>query len=202
MPLLVGPALAAGVLRQLEQPRLAADGGLELRAWHPGDAPMVHAAYGCPEIQRWHVRRFDTVVEAGEWIGQWQQRWADEDAASWAIVDGEPVGQVGLRSISLAEGSAGVSYWVAPGARGKAVAARAVEAVCRWAFDEIGFHRLEIHHSTANEASCRVAARTGFVLEGTLRKAIRHADGWHDWHVHGRLRGDGGLAVEPPGSKV
>jgi RimJ/RimL family protein N-acetyltransferase len=193
MPLLVDPALSPGTLRDLDQPHLTTDDGLELRPWRSGDAAMVQAAFGCPNIQRWHVRRLDTLEETGEWIAQWQQRWTDETAASWAVVDGagEPVGQVGLREISLTGGSAQFSYWVAPGARGRAVAARAVEAVRRWAFDEIGFNRLGIQHSTGNEASCKVAGRTGFVLEGTLRQAIRHADGWHDWHLHGRLRSDG-----------
>jgi RimJ/RimL family protein N-acetyltransferase len=153
---------------------------------------MVQSAFDCPDIQRWHVRRLDTLDEAVEWTAQWKQRWTDEDAASWAVVaNNEPVGQVGLRAISLAEASAGLSYWIAPNARGKAIAVRAGEAVRRWAFDELNFHRLNIHHSTANAASCRVAEKSGYALEGTLRQAIRHADGWHDWHLHGRLRGDG-----------
>ncbi|WP_433020673.1 GNAT family N-acetyltransferase [Kribbella sp. CA-294648] len=67
---------------------------------------------------------------------------------------------------------------------------RSVEAVYRWAFDEIGFHRLDIQHSVGNHASCKVAGQSGFALEGMLRQAIRHADGWHDWHVHGRIRTD------------
>ena len=153
---------------------------------------MVQAAFGCPDIQRWHVRRLDSIEEAGEWTAQWKQRWSDDDAASWAIVDGDdkPLGQVGLRAISLTEASAGISYWVAPAARGRGLAARAVETISGWAFEEIGFNRLNIQHSTENLASCRVADKTGFVLEGTLRQAIRHVDGWHDWHLHGRLRGD------------
>lgn len=191
MPVLVEPALPTGILRDIEQPRLKAD-ELVLRPWRAADAPIVREAFDCPDIQRWHVRRLDTAEEAVEWTGQWSLRWAAEEAVSWAIVDDadEPLGQVGLRSISLAEAVAGVSYWVLPAARGRALAARAVQVMCGWAFGEVGFHRLENHHSTLNEASCRVAEKTGFTHEGTLRQAIKHADGWHDWHVHGRLRTD------------
>lgn len=193
MPLLTGPALPPGTLRDLEQPLLTVDDELRLRPWNSMDAAMVRAAFDCPDIQRWHVRRLDSLEEAGDWTAQWKQRWSDESAASWAVVDGEdqPLGQVGLRAISLTEGSAGFSYWVAPGSRGRGLAARAVEAVRRWAFEEIGFNRLGIQHSTENLASCRVADKTGFGLEGTLRQAAKHADGWHDWHIHGRLRSDG-----------
>lgn len=63
-------------------------------------------------------------------------------------------------------------------------------ATHQWAFDILGLHRVCLHHSTANLASCRVAAELGFRVEGTLRGAIHHADGWHDVHTHARLRTD------------
>ena len=44
---------------------------------------------------------------------------------------------------------------------------------------------------TANPGSCRVAVKAGFALEGTLRSAMRHPDGWHDMHLHGLVPGDG-----------
>lgn len=191
MPLLVDPVLSQGTLRDIAQPRLVAD-GLMLRPWRRSDAATVQTAFACAEIQRWHVRRLDTLDEADEWVTQWADRWDGETAASWAVVDGDdqPLGQVGLRNISLAEGSASLSYWVIPAARGRAIAATSVITVSAWAFGLIGFNRLNLHHSTANTASCRVAERTGYRLEGTLRQAVKHADGWHDWHVHGRLGTD------------
>jgi len=54
------------------------------------------------------------------------------------------------------------------------------------AFDR-GLRRLELEHSTLNPASCRVAEKAGFTLEGTRHGAARHADGHHDMHVHVRL---------------
>ena len=45
-------------------------------------------------------------------------------------------------------------------------------------------------HSVANHASCRVATKSGFPLEGTHRRALLHTDGWHDMHLHARLRDD------------
>jgi RimJ/RimL family protein N-acetyltransferase len=139
--------------------------------------------------------RFDRNGGDGDGVaGNWAA--ADEVAgtrvAGDAAVDGrdQPLGQIGLRNISLAEGSASLSYWVTPAARGRSIAVRSVEALSAWAFESIGFNRLNIQHSTSNTASCRVAERTGYRVEGTLRQAIKHADGWHDWHLHGRLRTD------------
>jgi len=50
-----------------------------------------------------------------------------------------------------------------------------------------GLHRLELTHSVANAASCRVALRAGFVLEGTRRAEGLRTDGWHDMHLPARI---------------
>ncbi|MGZ3145837.1 GNAT family N-acetyltransferase [Lentzea chajnantorensis] len=193
MPSLVGPARSAGSLRALAQPHLDVDDGLVLRPWLAADADVVKRAFDCPDVQRWHVRRMDGLAEARAWVGEWARRWEAETDGSWAVAgraDDRPVGQVGLRMISLGVASAHLSYWVVPEARGAGVAVRATRAVARWSFDVLGLHRLVLQHSTANSASCRVAAKLGFAVEGTERGAARHADGWHDMHVHGRLRTD------------
>jgi RimJ/RimL family protein N-acetyltransferase len=39
-----------------------------------------------------------------------------------------------------------------------------------------------------NTASCRVAGKTGFAVEGVRRSAWLLADGRHDVHAHARLR--------------
>jgi RimJ/RimL family protein N-acetyltransferase len=167
------------------------DDRLVLRPWRSSDAEMVRKAFDCPEIQRWHVRRMDSHDEAVAWTAGWETRWDNETDASWAITDSDrPIGQVGLRTISLFEGSAELSYWVLPEARGSGVAGRAAHAVTQWTFDVLGLHRVVLQHSTANLASCRVAAKLGFRDEGTMRDALLHADGWHDAHTHARLRTD------------
>jgi RimJ/RimL family protein N-acetyltransferase len=71
------------------------------------------------------------------------------------------------------------------------VAAAAVRIVVREAFDTLDLHRVTLYHAVENEASCRVALRAGFQLEGTLRQGYRYGDGtYHDEHVHGLLASD------------
>ncbi|WP_412538460.1 GNAT family N-acetyltransferase [Longispora sp. K20-0274] len=191
MPVLVPPALPAGHLAANPQPHLTVDGGLTLRPWLASDAEAVRSAFDCPDIQKWHVRRLDDLDEARAWIADWPAYWASEKAVSWAIVNDrdEPIGQTGLRNISLSEANAAVSYWIAPAARGRGVALRALHALTRWSF-ELGMHRLSLQHSTGNLASCRVATKARFALEGTHRGSMLHADGWHDSHAHAKLRTD------------
>ncbi|MDI6099669.1 GNAT family N-acetyltransferase [Actinoplanes sp. NEAU-A12] len=189
MPLLTTPALPAGSLAALSQPTIARNGVI-LRAWEESDAAAVVAAYADPAIQRWHCWSL-SGDEALRWIAGWPRKWQEETGASWAVVvDGKFAGQVGLRGLQLEEGLAKISYWVLPETRGKRVAPRALEVMSRWAFGTLGLHRLELNHSTANAASCRVALRCGFLLEGTKRSEALHADGWHDMHTHARLTTD------------
>ena len=189
MPLLVEPALPPGWLAAQAQPAIEAD-GLTLRPWDPADRPTVRVAYADPAIQRWHCRAM-TDDEATDWIAAWPERWQTETGAGWAVTVGSAVvGQVSLRHILLDEAFAEVSYWVLPAARGRRVAARALAALAGWSFGTLKLHRLELNHSTANTASCRVALRAGFAAEGTKRGELRHADGWHDMHLHARLDSD------------
>ncbi|MFJ3494703.1 GNAT family N-acetyltransferase [Streptomyces sp. NPDC086091] len=193
MPYLTPPVLPPGALAARPQPVLPTGDGLLLRPWRAEDAPAVHQAFQDPVLRQWHVRGCDSVTEAGGWIEEWRSAWASERNAQWAVVDadtGTLYGRVALRVILLDEGVAEVAYWTTEAARGRGVAARATDTLARWALDEIGLHRLELMHATANEASCRVAAKTGFRLEGTRRSAVLHADGWHDMHLHARVRGD------------
>ena len=178
--------LPTGRLGAGPQPALPA-GDLLLRPWEPGDAPALVAAYADPGVQHWNGQSM-TEREAGSYAQEWAEHWRAERRAGWAVVrDGALAGRITLRGIDHEQGCAEVTYWVVPAARGTGVAPAAVEAVAQWAFDEAGFHRLELQHSTRNPASCRVAEKSGFALEGTKRSSLLHDDGWHDMHLHGRV---------------
>ncbi len=189
MPRLVPDVLAAGTLAAIEQPTLIVDDELLLRPWGSGDTAAVRAAFADAGIQRWHMRRVDTEEEAAEWIESWQGRWMAETDAAWAVAErstGEAIGYVALRSVMLAAAQAQLSYWVLPPARGQGIATRAAGAVAHWGFD-LGLHRIFLVHSLENKPSCGVAETIGFPVEGTMRDYMRHADGWHDMHLHARV---------------
>lgn len=191
MPLLTQPVVPRGTLAAMRQPELHA-GGLTLRAWRRDDVPALVDAYSDAAIQQWNLRTM-TAVEAVDWIETQHRNWAAESDAGWAVVyDASKVlaGRVGLRHLSLSEGQGEITYWVLPQARGQGIAVTATLAVSEWAFSVLGLHRLELAHALPNTASCRVAMKAGFTLEGTRRSALRHSDGWHDMHLHGRLADD------------
>jgi RimJ/RimL family protein N-acetyltransferase len=192
MTLTTPPAITAGTLAAGPQPLLPADGGLLLRPWAATDATAFLTAYRDPVIQRWHTRGPGTEDEVREWFEKYRQDWARETGGHWAVTrgGGEVLGRIAMRGWNLDDGNAGCAYWVLPAARGAGVAPRALAALTGWAFDQAGFHRLYLDHSTRNNASCRVATKAGFLFEGTKRSAAIHADGRHDMHLHARIRAD------------
>lgn len=184
------PTLTAGVLAASPQPALAVGPGVLLRPWEPADAPVFLSAYQDAETRRWHTRRPRTEAEVLEWFAAYRRDWAGERGGHWAVArdDGEVLGRIALRHFDFDDGVAGVGYWTLPAARGAGVATQAVRALSAWALEEIGFHRLELDHSTRNHASCRVAVKSGYVLEGTKRGSAVHDDGRHDMHLHARVK--------------
>lgn len=188
MPRLVLPVVKAGSLAALVQPTIPVDDDLSLRPFALSDVPAVLEAFRDPDIQRWHFRRFDGPEEAEAWVHATHADWRSETAATWAVQSEKAtaLGRITLYP-KLEAGHGEISYWVLPSARGEYVATRAVRALVRWAHTEVGLQRVELQHSVLNRESCGVAQKAGFGAEGTKRSALRHADGWHDMHLHSHL---------------
>ncbi|GAA2305867.1 GNAT family N-acetyltransferase [Streptomyces kunmingensis] len=191
MPIEITHAIEPGTFASAPQPTLRThDGELTLRSCELRDAPAVHEAFQDPALRYWHARSMESLDEARAWVEEAHESWRREKAAQWFVTrtaDGAPLGRIALRDMDLMEGGAEIGYWVLPQARGRGVAPRALAALTDWALDA-GFHRLDLEHSTRNEASCRVALKAGFPLEGTRRSSALHTDGWHDMHVHARIQ--------------
>ncbi len=165
MTRLVGPVLSAGALRDKKQPIIAVDRQWVLRPWTEIDVPALIAAYADPDIQRWNLNSYEEN-ETRELVRTWNEAWKNETSASWALAttsDDLAIGQVGMRSIDLVGGEAEIWYWIAPEARGAGAATRALDTLSEWLLHNLGLHRLELGHSIHNVASCRVAAKAGYL---------------------------------------
>lgn len=186
MPRIPPPVVVAGSLNSRDQPELTVDDQFLLRPWTVADKGVVANAYSDPAIQLW-IRRSLDLREAEDSIAKWNRDWQEEVGAYWALArrdDGSVIGWIALVVIDLEAGLGEVAYWVSASARGCGAASIATATLASWAVDELGLHRIELHHSVHNFASCRVAIKAGFELEGTHRSALLHQDGWHDMHAH------------------
>jgi RimJ/RimL family protein N-acetyltransferase len=189
-------------LKPLEPVHLNA-GRLYLRPLIPADEPAIALALRDPGIQRWNTGLALHARPEGERAGLWlrvrEQGWASGSAANFAVTEattGELLGTVGIRDIGRIPQQALASYWTMPAARGQGVAAQSLDVLCRWAFGApdaggLGLYRISLDHSLQNPASCRVAEKAGFALEGTMRGSFIDYEGHrHDSHLHARLATD------------
>lgn len=149
---------------------------LRLRPWRSDDLPTLVAAHRDPLLRRWLATSLTGDVEARRWLAAQAAGWTAATRFSFAVVaaddDGAPLGHVVVK-VGV-DHVAEVGYWTAARARGRGVAARAVEAVSRWALDTqdvVPLTRLDLVHAADNHASCRVAAKCGYVLHDLLPAA-------------------------------
>ncbi len=70
---------------------------------------------------------------------------------------------------------------------GKGIVTEAVNMVVRFAFDQIGLHRVEAYVSTQNNPSMRVLEKADFQQEGLLRKLLYINGQWVDHYLYARL---------------
>ena len=107
--------------------------------------------------------------------------WAAGTAASFAVLDATTARlHASVALMGIADGSAEVGYWTAPGSRGHGYTAEAVGAVCRWGFGALGLQRVLWRAGVGNWGSRAVAERCGFTVEGTLRLAASSGRGRSD----------------------
>ncbi|MEY9849407.1 GNAT family N-acetyltransferase [Streptacidiphilus sp. MAP5-3] len=158
------------------------------------EAGEVLAMAQDPEIRLWNgLTRVSDEESARAWCERWSG-WNSGASAQWGVFDAAErtlLATVSLSEIDVRNSCAEIGYRVAPWARGQGVATTALISVADWAFGTLGLTRLQVLHGRENHASCRVAVKAGFVLEGELRSSYRYGDGeLHDEHLHARLAGD------------
>jgi RimJ/RimL family protein N-acetyltransferase len=141
-----------------------------LRPVEDGDIDQIAAACQDEGIQRFiPVPRPYARSDAAEYVARAHRQWASGEKAAFAIVDPEdPDRLLGVLSLSIAGTTGNAGYWVAPDARRRGAARRALTLVARWAFDELELAviLLEIHET--NTASMAVARAAGFHQAGRL----------------------------------
>lgn len=161
------------------EPPTLTDGVVRLRPWAPTDAPFVFTTCQDPQIQRWtRVPVPYTEADGVEFVGSFARAvWADRSGLALAVIDaatGDPLGAVGIVSADHEHAIAEIGYWVAPAARRRGAARRALQLLRDWCTGPGGFRRVELQIEVENAASCAVARAAAFTLAGILPERILH----------------------------
>lgn len=165
-----GPQHLEGVLSPEDVVTLD-DGVVRLRPWLAYDAPAVFAACQDPLIARFiPVPQPYTEHDAQAFVERRRRDWEGDDERSFAITDavsGDVLGSIARHGPYGHRATFG--YWLAPWARGRGVATRALRLVVEWTLATTDAVRLDLYTDLDNDASGRVAERVGFVREGIRR---------------------------------
>lgn len=174
---------------QPDQPTLVC-GDVTLRPWRLGDESTILPLYDT-EMARWFgiSKGAPVLSRMQEAIRRWHQGYIDSRSiVSFLVVrTADPV-PVGTCQVADDGDGVGVVSWTTYGPyRRTGYAATAVLTLCKYAFEELGFVRLEAYVSPANKASLAVAGKCGFTKEGLLRQKRSGEDGRRDLVLFARL---------------
>ena len=130
------------------------------------------------EAARAHIERVQRLVGAGELL------------ELHVFVDGGLGGALRLNYVEPENRKVALGYFLDADLQGRGVITQSARAVIGYAFEELGFNRIELRCATDNAASVRVAERLGFTREGELREAERLEHGPVNHFVYGLLRSE------------
>jgi RimJ/RimL family protein N-acetyltransferase len=167
--------------------------GFRMRAWTDDDVSALLRAFE-PAEMRWQQPGppIDNPEAALAWIAKRRFAWETGTGYTFAVTDADDdiLGCMSVTAINRDHEIGWVAYWTMEHARGRGVATDAARAITDWAFAELGLFRLETGHRTDNVASCKVATRAGYAVEGIERAKLRYGDRRYDTEAHARLRTD------------
>ncbi len=180
-----GPVLGARVLLTPVEP---ADGP---ELWQIIQGSRDHLARWLPWVP------FNTTVAAS-------QRYAEACSSDWdagravrfgirSHPQGNLLGVIGLDNCVHIHRCCDLGYWLRQEVEGQGLMTEAARLCLRFAFEEVGVHRVRCAAATDNHRSLGVISRLGFRFEGVARQAEFVDNRWVDHAVFARLSTDGAI---------
>jgi RimJ/RimL family protein N-acetyltransferase len=165
---------------------------VRLRAREPSDEPYHNAWFNDPDVLRFLGRRYPvshaqslSMLEPDPRYG-WSIGFTIE-----TLVEGDPIGQVFLGSGSAEDRSADLGISIGDKSRwGGGYGTDAILAVCRFGFEMMHLHRIELGVYVENERARHVYERIGFRTEACRRQAYFKEGAYHDALIMGLLEGE------------
>lgn len=173
---------------------------LRLRPLERSDAPAIQNGAGLREIA-------DTMISlphpypAGESERYIQRQLSEREAgrsATFTIgskAEGRFYGLVEVRDIDREHSQGELSFWLTLDAWGKGYMSEVVQAVVKYAFENLFLNRLFAYHMLRNPASGRVLEKNGFKQEGLLRQRVQKWGQFEDVALWAILRQEWKTAI-------
>lgn len=168
----------------LELPEQFESNRLLIRAPLWGDGPAINEAIqeSIEELRPWMpwAQSIPTIDESEANIRQARLSFLERQDLRLIMLHketGQIVGSSGLHRIDWKARKFEIGYWVRTSFAKQGYVTEAVHAIANYAIEQLRANRIEIRCDDRNVQSARVAERSGFTLEGTLRNDSVGVDG-------------------------
>ncbi|MBK9125061.1 MAG: GNAT family N-acetyltransferase [Chloroflexi bacterium] len=159
-------------------------------------ADDAEALYAVVDANRAYLRQWLTWLDdthgpddVRNFIETGTTQWSRDDGYQGGIIlDGTPVGTIGMHYVNRKNRSTEFGYWLAETHGKKGIMTDVARVFVDDAFRRWDLNRVEIRTASGNVRSQAVALRLGFKLEGVLREIFNHYGTLLDMHVYGMLR--------------
>lgn len=162
--------------------------GLRLRPWRREDAPTLARHADNPRVASQLRDGFPSpygVEDAERFIAR-----APESFLAMEV-DGEPVGGIGfVPGADVERFSAELGYWLAEPYWGRGLTTRAVRGLTAAIFERTAIRRVFAVPFATNLASSRVLEKSGYVLEGRMRRSAYKAGRFLDQLLYATTEAD------------
>ena len=165
---------------------------VRLRAHEPEDADDLHRWMNDPEVRQFLMARYPFArAEEVSWASQGSPKY---DRCSFAVeskADGRLVGGVDLRvNLGPENRTADLGIMIDKRVWGRGYGTDTMVTACRFGFEEMDLHRIELWVFGTNARARHVYEKVGFVHEGTARQRLYKSGRRLDEHLYGLLRED------------
>lgn len=164
---------------------------LIVRTAEEPDVDVLFALRAHPEVSR-HIGPTPSREEVLQLVRERRQRWSGREGQALGLAfelkPGGPIlGEGVLRYVSEVARQAEMGAAIHPDHAGRALGTEACVALLRYAFEQLGMHRVFCVLDVDNQQSVRMTRRLHLCPEGTLREnAFRHGE-WRDEQIASML---------------
>lgn len=148
--------------------------GYKIRSFEKNDISSVSFHANNPRVSANLRNRFPYPYAKEDAIIWIEHALSQSPQKDFAIANpSKAIGGIGLELFNdVYFQSAAIGYWLAEEYWGRGIMTRAVIAFTQYAFETYGIIRIFANVFQSNPASCRVLEKSGYILEGRLKKSV------------------------------
>lgn len=167
---------------------------VRLRELRDEDIPTLCAWWSDPVVSTYQ-RAVAQHAPRAESLADMFRGWSDDTATGFAqcvtlLDDGDLVGHLGIHSATVKDRCGTLGIMMGPAYQDRGYGTDALRVAIRYAFTELGLHRIGLEAFGYNERAIAVYRKLGFVEEGRRRESLYRAGEWHDEVLMGLLRAE------------